>query len=448
MKTKNIPFVVALLTLLFFVTAFSVFAEDKVSALSHEGYTLEQVVVLSRHNIRSPLSGGESMLGTITPHEWFAWSSNPSELSLRGGVLETEMGQYFRKWLEAEGLFPENYHPEDPAVRFYSNSKQRTIATARYFTAGLLPSTNVEIEYHMDFDLMDPVFSPNLMFTSEAYNEYAEAQIRALFSDKIAGLADNYALITDVIDMVDSKAYQSGAVGNFSVDDTVFILNQGAEPALSGSLKTACSVSDALVLQYYEEADETKAAFGHHLTPKQWLEISEIKDVYQDALFSAPLLAKHIANPLLREIQSEMTADGRIFTFLCGHDSNLLSVLSALDVIEYELPEAIEKKTPIGSKLVFSKWLSPDGNAYWSMDLVYLSVEQLRNLSLRTLENPPVVFHVALSGIEQNADGLYTESDLLGKFDQAIQANDQIVEDFTAAEPVEYELAEAYALAN
>jgi glucose-1-phosphatase len=82
------------------------------------------------------------------------------------------------------------------------------------------------------------------------------------------------------------------------------------------------------------------------------------------------------------------------------------------------------------------------------MDLVYLSVEQLRNLSLRTLENPPVVFHVALSGIEQNADGLYTESDLLGKFDQAIQANDQIVEDFTAAEPVEYELAEAYALAN
>ena len=92
-------------------------AVEAVGTLSHEGYQLEQVVILSRHNIRSPLSGSGSALGTITPHEWFAWSSNPSELSLRGGVLETEMGQYFRKWLEAEGLFPENYRPEDGKVR-------------------------------------------------------------------------------------------------------------------------------------------------------------------------------------------------------------------------------------------------------------------------------------------------------------------------------------------
>lgn len=41
-------------------------------SLSHEGCTLDQVVVLSRHNIRSPLSGGGSLLGTVTPHEWFA----------------------------------------------------------------------------------------------------------------------------------------------------------------------------------------------------------------------------------------------------------------------------------------------------------------------------------------------------------------------------------------
>ncbi|MBR3105649.1 MAG: glucose-1-phosphatase, partial [Clostridia bacterium] len=71
--------------------------------------TLDRVVILSRHNIRSPLSGSGSLLGDITPHEWFQWTSNPSELSLRGAVLETLMGQYFRLWLEQEGLFPENY---------------------------------------------------------------------------------------------------------------------------------------------------------------------------------------------------------------------------------------------------------------------------------------------------------------------------------------------------
>ena len=51
-------------------------APEAVGSLSRKGYTLQQVVVLSRHNIRSPLSGGDSLLGKISPHTWFAWSSN------------------------------------------------------------------------------------------------------------------------------------------------------------------------------------------------------------------------------------------------------------------------------------------------------------------------------------------------------------------------------------
>ena len=55
-------------------------------------YTLSEAVVLSRHNIRSPLSGPGSVLSRITPHEWFSWTSAPGELSRKGAVLETQMG--------------------------------------------------------------------------------------------------------------------------------------------------------------------------------------------------------------------------------------------------------------------------------------------------------------------------------------------------------------------
>ncbi len=434
LSNRRRPIFAATLILLLFAAVLSAEAEEAVQSLSREGYNLEQAVVLSRHNIRSPLSSGESLLGMITPHEWFAWSSGPSELSLRGGVLETEMGEYFRKWLEAEGLFPENYHPEFPEVRIYANSMQRTIATAQYFTAGLLPTANMPIEYHMDFDTMDPVFTPQLTFISEAYKEYAEAQIRALFTEKIHGLADNYALLTDVIDLVDSPAYQNGTIGNFLVDDTEYIIEKGDEVGIRGSLKTACSVSDALVLQYYEEPDAKKAAFGHELTFRQWEEIAEIKDLRNDVLFTAPLIAVNSAHPLLQEIRSEMTSDGRIFTFLCGHDSNLGSVLASLDAADYELPYALEKKAPIGSKLVFGKWLDPDGNAFWSIDLVYQTPDQLRSLSLLDLKNPPAVFHISLNGFEQNPDGLYAEDELLEHFDQAIRAYDQLIEEYADAE--------------
>ena len=66
--------------------------ENKRTTLSREGYTLEQAVVLSRHYIRAPLSGSGSALDTITPHTWFNWSAEASQLSVRGGTLETEMG--------------------------------------------------------------------------------------------------------------------------------------------------------------------------------------------------------------------------------------------------------------------------------------------------------------------------------------------------------------------
>jgi glucose-1-phosphatase len=290
------------------------------------------MVVLSRHNIRSPLSGGDSALGKMTPHQWYDWSSNPSELSLRGGVLETEMGQYFRKWLEQEGLFPENYHPKPEQVRIYANSKQRTIATAKYFTAGLLPTAKTEVESHVEFDEMDPVFHPQLTFVSPSYSAAVEEQAWSLYTDAVSGLEDNYKLISQVIDLEKSPAWQDGSVTELKTDDTELSLELNAEPNMSGSLKTACSISDALVLQYYEEADEQKAAFGHDLTREEWTAISEIKDVYGDVLFTAPLVAANVAHPLLQEIQTEFETPGRDFTFLCGHDSNVGSVLAALGV--------------------------------------------------------------------------------------------------------------------
>ena len=409
-----------------------VFAEDSQErSLSREGYTLEQVVILSRHNIRSPLSGKGSVLGEITPHEWFSWSSNPSELSLRGGVLETEMGQYFRKWLESEDFIPENFRPEGNEVRFYANSKQRTIATAQYFSSGFLPVANSLIEHHVEYDAMDPVFLPGLTFVSDAYREYAEAEIRALFSEKINDLSDNYALLTDVIDMVDSNGYKNGSVTALRTDDTEIILNADAEPAMKGSLKTACSVADALVLQYYEEPDKVKAAFGHKLNDEDWKKISEIKDLYVDVLFTSPLVSVNVAHPLLQEIRNEMEADGRLFTFLCGHDSNVGSVLAALEVEDYELPNSIETKTPIGCKLVFTKWSDTEGKDYWGVDLAYLTPDQLRGMPLLGQGSGPAIFPISLAGLERNPAGLYSEADLLGRFDQVIAAYDTLVEEYS-----------------
>ena len=411
-------------------------------SLSRDGYTLEQVVIMSRHNIRSPMSGKGSALSSLTPHQWFEWSSNPSELSLRGGAAETLMGQYFRKWLEAEGLFPENYHPEEGAVRFYANSKQRTIATTEYFKAGLLPTANSQLEYNVTYDEMDPVFKPQLTFVTEEYADDVEAQIEELHGDEMRAMEDNFALLADVIDLEESEAYKSGDFTGFSTDDMEIVLNLNAEPAMKGSFRTACSFSDALVLQYYEEPDETEAAFGHTLTMEQWQEISEIKDLYGDILFSTPLLAYNVEHPILQEIRSELTAEGREFTFLCGHDSNICGIASALGAAKYSLPSSIETTTPIGGKIVFARWRAPDGEELMSVDLVYASADQLRNLKVMDSGNPPYVVPLILEGLGQNEAGLYKAEDVLGRLDEAIGEYDKLLEKYVA-EPEEEEADEA-----
>ena len=191
---------------------------------------------------------------------------------------------------------------------------------------------------------------------------------------------------------------------------------------MTGGLKMANSASDALILQYYEEPDEVKAAFGHELTREEWESIAEINDWYGDVLFTAPSVAVNVAHPLLQTILSELRTEGRKFSFLCGHDSNIASVLAALRAEEYFLPGAIEKKTPIGSKLVIGKWRGKDGGLYAELLLVYASPEQLRSTPMLSLQNHPLAYRVSLSGLVPNSDGLYRLDDLESRFTEAINA--------------------------
>lgn len=402
----------------------------------HDDYQLEEMVILSRHNIRSPLSGNGSALGNLTPHTWFRWTSGPSELSLRGGQLETMMGQYFGQWLESEGVIKDKntYIPAEGEMRFYANSMQRTIATAQYFSSGMLPVANVTIEHKFAPSKMDPVFHPQLTFMSDAFRTQAMKEISAMGGQKgLQGINDkvenNYRIIEKALDFKDSPAAKKDGLTKFRSDDLQILLELNKEPAMKGSLKQANSASDAFILQYYEEPDKVKAGFGHKLTQKEWEEIAGIKDVYGDVLFTAPSVAVNVAHPLLQEMSKELTVPGRKFTFLCGHDSNIASVLAALEAEEYDVPQSIEKKTPIGSKLVIEKFKGKDGKAYAALSIVYQTTDQLRDRTALTLDNPPMIYPIRLKGLKANSDGLYHLEDLQARFDKAIRAYDALPQD-------------------
>ena len=413
------------------LAALSVKAQTKRTDDFHAKYQLKEVVVMSRHNIRSPLTSGGAAYMRVTPHEWFKWTSPSSQLSLRGGVLETEMGQFFRKWVVGEGLLPDNYRPEGDEVLFYANSRQRTFATAKYFSAGFLPFANVEITHKLAEDKMDPMFTPRFTKMNDAYRQQVLGEIQALHGGPQAWMAaqkPTLDLMEQVLDMAHSPAAQQGDTLHFSFDNTTFKIEKDDEPRMTGGFTLANSVADALVLQCYES--ESMSAFGHELTVEQWRAICGVKEVYDGLLFTTHAAAVNLAHPLVSRIREELNRSDRKFMFLCGHDANLASIGAALRFNYPETENALELHTPIGSKLVFEKW-SDGSEDYVAINLVFASVWQLQGRTLLSPDEPPMVLPVTVEGLTANGDGLYRLTDLDARFAEAMAEYDAI-EDATA----------------
>ena len=70
-----------------------------------QGEQLEQVVLLSRHNLRAPVVASGA-LAHATPEHWTPWDVSPGELTTKGGVLEVYMGRYIGQWLRQAQLLP------------------------------------------------------------------------------------------------------------------------------------------------------------------------------------------------------------------------------------------------------------------------------------------------------------------------------------------------------
>ena len=423
MKRIEVGMIAAIL--LTICSAMTASAQMQRSADFHDRYTLGQVVVMSRHNIRSPLSSGGAAYKRVTPHTWFEWTSPSSQLSLRGGVLETEMGQFFRKWVVGEGLLPENYRPEGEEVLFYANSRQRTFATAKYFSAGFLPFANVEITHKFEEDKMDPVFTPQFTKMNDTYRQQVLDEIKVMNGGPQAWMEAQQStlnLMEELLDMAHSPAAKNDSA-HFWFNDTQFILEKGSEPKMSGGYTLANSVADALVLQCYET--ESFAPFGHELTWEQWRAICAVKEVYDGLLFNTHSAAVNLAYPLVSRIREELKRSDRKFMFLCGHDSNLASIGTALGFQFPKTELALELHTPIGSKLVFEKW-SDGTEEYVAINLVYQSVYQLQGRMLLSLDMPPMVMPVTVEGLTANSDGLYRLADLDTRMANAMAEYDAI----------------------
>ncbi|ARF49610.1 bifunctional glucose-1-phosphatase/inositol phosphatase [Pantoea stewartii subsp. stewartii DC283] len=390
--------------------ALSVLAALPIGTLAHAAdneMQLQQVLMFSRHNLRAPLADNGSVLAQSTKKSWPEWEVPGGQLTTKGGVLEVYMGNYTRQWLAQQGLVKNGACPDSNSVFVYANSLQRTVATAQFFVNGAFPGCDITVTHQDEMGSMDPVFNPVITDGNEEFIKKALADMTAA-NEKLA-LKPAYQRLDKIVDYKSSPACNNKKQCDLSSGQNTFIVENGKEPGVNGPLKVGNSLMDAFTLQYYEGFPLDQVAWGQIKTPEQWQSLSAIKNGYQDTLFTTPDVARNVAAPLVDYIRSQLIdqdkADSPKVTLMVGHDSNIASLLSALQVKPYDLPETYEK-TPIGGQVVFERWHDAKNNKdLLKMEYVYQTADQLRDAQVLSLKTPPKRVTLQLAGCPTDANG-------------------------------------------
>ena len=412
-------------------------AQTESPALAPEGYTLEKVTILSRHGIRAPLVGYGSALAEATPHTWTPWKTEGGHLTPRGGELETRLAHYMDEWFDAVGLIKKDSCPTTDQLLVYANSLPRTIDTGKNFVKGAFPDCDITVHNLEAVGKMDNTFNPIVRSpVDDAFVAKAEKSIDDMlgeggFAKLNERLAKNYQILETVLDYDHSATCEKEKQCDLEKMPNSLTFAQNKEPGTKGPLRNGTGAADSFILQYYEGYPANEVAWGKIETPEQWQAIVDLKNIYTDVLFTAPVLAKEAASPLLAFIQNSFADHGyqhplikdaqkAKVTLLVGHDSNVASLLALLQTAPYQLPEQYEK-TPISGKVLFEQWRDKDGKALLKIEYIYQTTPQLREDSELSLKNPPQHVVLKLEGCPTDANGFCPMDDFNRVADAALK---------------------------
>lgn len=409
-------------------------------SFAQDSLRLEKVVVVSRHGLRAPLEKYYPDLEALTPEGniWNLWSKQGvkgSELTLKGSALENLFGAYFRMWFDSVG-----FQLQPTEVYFGASSKQRTIATARSFAAGMLPIWTIPIHYKQTdnggFGPLDENYLPlfhdtdpekGMVFDTVAFKDEARCELHKIKESN----KPCYGFLEDVLQYSQSPRAKAKGSSHFNKDIDVRLCfydkSKGKlEPGMIGDLNVANRASDALILMYYEAPDYLQSTFNRKLSFDDMCKLASVKDLYGKILFTTPIIAVNVSHCMLKNIYSEMSCNWHKFTFLCTHDSMIQSLLAALRVEEYELDNTIEKETPIGFKFLLEQWFDPNTcERYIETKLLYQSTEQIQEMKVLNIENPPMSFNLSFKGLEKVSMGkheMYRYDDFLNHIEKTLEA--------------------------
>lgn len=373
-------------------------------------WTLESTVIVSRHGVRSP-THAHPPLDRLSPNAWPGWPVPAGFLTARGGSLSERMGRYYGDWLRARRVLPDGACPAPATLYGWSDIDQRTRETGDALLQGMAPGCEMRTSHQADLSTYDAVFHPMAAGDCAVDPGAARGAIeQRLAPDGIAGLNRRYGAslvrMGEVLQYGQSPA--CGPAGNCRLEDVPTRLrvdSDGSSVSLNGAINSAASAAETFLQQFGEGLPDGAVAWGRIRDDKDWALLMQTRNAQTDLLARTPYIAQTNGTPLLAVVLDALTrgANGnaapppspvfgpvlpvgnRVYV-LTGHDTNIANLAGMLK-LDWQLPDQPDNTPPDGA-LVFSLWRDPAGAQFVRVEFIYQSMQQLRQLTSLSLDQP------------------------------------------------------------
>lgn len=357
-------------------------------AHAEEDMRLDQVIVVYRHGVRSPLPG-EIQVDEVHGKAWPAWPVSPSILTPHGREGVMAMGRYDRAWMSAADLFPDKGCPADGSVAIWANTDQRTIASGQAYADAFAPGCAMAVG-HLPEGSADPLFNPVAAGAVEWDGKAALATIQRETHGPDALTTGRREAMTRFAKVMGCVEGDKQAVCHPATwKGTLKLADDGKGIALGGPIAVTSGTAEAIIMAYLEGMPLSDVGWGR-VDAATFRALSQLHSLLFDIHARPSYVARHVAAVLGDRIATEIDDPHapRLQVFI-GSDNNIVALASVLGM-HFEMPGYGKDDPPVGGALVMTIWRSGDGkHRYVQMAYQAQTPDQLRGQQVLDVDKPP-----------------------------------------------------------
>ena len=344
--------------------------------LASAQYTLERVVLVSRHGVRSPTNTSPP-LSEVASKPWPTWLvASPGDLTPLGEGLATLMGEYYRQHFAAAlGLQLVDGCPGQNEVYVWADVAQRTRHTGNGLLAGAFPGCRLYAQHLPLTNQIDPLFHPVSAGVCKIDEKVAREEI-LLKACKTLSWSDDKCLkdawdrqpysgaltrLQGVLDCCSPNLCQppGGACTLEKVQSS--IVEKGNSVGLSGPIPIGSTAAEVFLLEYAQ--DMSLVAWHPGLSQTAIVSMMWLHSLEFGLVERTNYLARRQGSALLWQVFETLrqTAEGRPqdqvppeskLVIYVGHDTNLATIGGILGV-DWKLTPYLLNETPPAGAMAF-----------------------------------------------------------------------------------------------